>query len=81
VALETTDLPVTGFEYCGIMSSGLQIYTERHVFRADAYMTALCMHKNKCACDYVAHITTHIISYLIRLGQLLRSMYFSIIRY
>lgn len=52
LALEIAHLPVTKFERCGIMSSGLQVCTEMHVFHAGAYMTALCMHKTKCACGY-----------------------------
>lgn len=33
-------------------------------------MTAVCMHKNECACDYIARIMTF--SYLVNLGWLLR---------
>lgn len=59
---------VTKFECCGIMSSDIQICTKIYISHADAYMTALCMHENNGACDYVAYIIIRIISYLVSLG-------------
>lgn len=50
------------------------------IFHAGAYMTAVCMHRNECACDYIARIITHF-SYLVNLGWLLRAVWVSVIKY
>ncbi|PKU41446.1 hypothetical protein llap_8254 [Limosa lapponica baueri] len=55
---QPTDLQLLfAFEYVGEM-----------YHNPGAYMTALCVHKNKCACGYVVHIIEYMISYLIKLG-------------